>query len=72
MPRLTGIRCGGELNGHRRFRGEGKLFLNLRQVPVLRHAIRADAFIALNKQIIQISLAARAADTTHGIRDDAV
>src|SRR5438128_1934649 len=39
-------------------------------MPVLRNAVRTDAFIAFNEQIIQLSLAASATDATERIGDD--
>ena len=51
--------------------GERKLLFDFGQMPVLRHAVRADAFVAFAKKIINLGLAARAADTTQGISDDA-
>ena len=61
-----------ELDHHPGAGGEGELFLDFRQMPVLGHAVGADAFIALAKEIIHLRLAARAADPAQGIGDDAV
>ena len=60
-----------ELNHHGRSRRQRKLLLNFRQMPVLRHAVRADAFVALAKKIIHLRLAACTADPAQGIGNDA-
>ena len=71
MPRFTGIKCGVNWMTTLRAGGKGNLFLDFRKVPVFRHAVGADAFVALAKEIVHLGLAARAADAAHRIGDDA-
>src|SRR5439155_1731003 len=49
---------------------DGKLLLDFGEVAMLRNAIRTDAFIALDEEIVEFRLAARSADPTKGVRDD--
>ena len=60
-----------ELDGDFGSGGERKLFLDFRQMPVLGHAVRPDAFVAFAKQVIHLGLAARAAHAAERIGDDA-
>jgi hypothetical protein len=71
MPRFTGIKCGVNWMVTLVSGGERKLFLDFRQMPVLRHAVRPDAFVAFAKQVIHLGLAARAAHAAQRIGDDA-
>ena len=51
----------GELDDDRRAGGQGKFLLDFGKVPVLRNAVRPDAFVALDKKIIELRLAPRPA-----------
>ena len=59
-----------ELDRYLRFCRERKLLLDFRQMPVLRHAVRPHAFVALAKKIIHFGFFPRAADAAQGIGYD--
>ena len=59
-----------ELDRHLLLRREAQLLLDLGEMPVLRHAVGAHAFVALAEEIIHLRLAPRAAHPAHRIRDD--
>ena len=71
MPRLTGMRCGVNWMTTCVAGGKRKFLFDFRKVPVLGHAVGPDAFVAFHKQIIQLRLAARAADAAQRIGNDA-
>ena len=59
----------GELDDHGSFGRERKLFLDLRDMPVFRHAVGPDAFVALAKQVVDFRLPACAGHAAEGIGD---
>ena len=48
-----------------------KLLLDLREVPVLRHAVGAHALVALGEEVVGLRVAPRAAHAAHAVDDDA-
>src|SRR6266700_3443397 len=59
-----------ELNCHRLACGKGKLLLDFGKVAMFRDAVRPDAFVALDEEIIELRLAASAADASKGVGDN--
>ena len=59
-----------ELNGDRRAVGQAEFLLDLGQVPVLGHAVRPEALVALDVQKRHVGLAPGAADAAQRVGDD--
>src|SRR5687767_8935037 len=62
------MRC--ELNLDLFTRRQGDFLLDLRQMPMLGHAIRPDAFVALDKEVIQFRFAPGPTDSAETVGDD--
>ena len=60
----------GKLHGHRRAVGQAEFLFDLREVPVLGHAVRPQALVALDVQEGQGGVAARTADAAERVGDD--
>src|ERR1700722_5571433 len=60
-----------ELDGDGGAGGEGEFLLDFREVPVLGHGVRPDAFVALDEKKFLFVFAARSDDADEGIGDDA-
>ena len=59
-----------ELNGDRRAVGQAEFLLDLGQVPVLGHAVRPEALVALDVQKRHVGLAPGTADAAQRVGDD--
>ncbi len=67
---VDGDQVGGEGDGNGLPGGEGEFLLDFGEVPVFGDAIGADAFVALDVEVVEFCVAAGAADAAHARNDD--